>query len=81
MTAEPADKPEQRAAGVVVVFDAGQSPTVRARRQGRWMQPQMLGSLVRRFRLVGLLSAGSGATIMSFDASSRTNSNRQTWQR
>jgi hypothetical protein len=53
MAAEPTDKPEQRAAGAVVVFDASQSPTVRARRQGRWMQRQTLGSLVRRFCFVG----------------------------
>jgi hypothetical protein len=57
MAAKPTDKPEQRAAGAVVFFDAGQSPTVRARRQGRWMQHQTLGSLVRRFCFVGLLRA------------------------
>ena len=71
MTAEATDKPEQRAPGALVVFNARQAATARAGRLRRGAFDHLcLGSTCGR-------SAGIGATVSFCIHLSRTSSSRQ----
>jgi len=71
MAAKPTDEPLQRATGAVVVFNAGQAPTLRAGRQGA-LDHLCFGSTC------GGGSVGIGATVSFCVHSSRTSSSRHT---